>query len=184
MSKMNIDRKKEMEAKNKPGAEKLEDKEKHSKGIFGFMKKNHEKKDATEQMQQKKGIFSLFKRKEEDVLDKKPKGKDEITDKLSKPGIFSLFRKKEAVKEEGTIEHYKKQIKKQQQRKETLQERKHKLLNYIERAGLGIPHQTLSKTIFNICVLINLAISAFLIYHFSVTLGITWTTILLSIASL
>ena len=184
MSKMNIDRKKEMEAKNKPGAEKLEDKEKHSKGIFGFMKKNHEKKDATEQMQQKKGIFSLFKRKEEDVLDKKPKGKDEITDKLSKPGIFSLFRKKEAVKEEGTIEHYKKQIKKQQQRKETLQERKHKLLNYIERAGLGIPQQVLSKTIFNICVLINLAISVFLIYHFSVTLGITWTTILLSIATL
>src|SRR3989338_2954308 len=97
---------------------------------------------------------------------------------------FSLFRKKETVKEEGTIENYKKQIKKQQQRKETLQERRHKLLNYIERAGLGIPHQTLSKTIFNLCVLINLVISVFLIYHFSVTLGITWTTILLSIAAL
>src|SRR3989344_8124343 len=97
---------------------------------------------------------------------------------------FSLFRKKETVKEEGTIEHYKKQIKKQQQRKETLQERRHKLLDYIERAGLNIPQQILSKTIFNVCVLINLAISAFLIYHFSVTFGITWTTILLSIISL
>ena len=97
---------------------------------------------------------------------------------------FSLFRKKETVKEEGTIEHYKKQIKRQQRRMETIQERKHKLLNYIERAGLNIPRQTLSKTIFNICVLINLPISAFLIYHFSVTLGISWTTILLSIATL
>jgi len=187
MSKMHINHKKEMEAKNKHSAEKAEDEEKHSKGIFGFMKKDSpEKKDTTEQIQQKKSIFALFKRKEENVLDKKPKGKDEITDKVPKPklGIFSLFRKKETVKEEGAIEHYKKQIKKQQQRKETLQERRHKLLDYIERAGLNIPQQILSKTIFNICILVNLVISVFLIYHFSVTFGITWTTILLSIAAL
>ncbi|MEK6868889.1 MAG: type II secretion system F family protein, partial [Nanoarchaeota archaeon] len=171
-----------MEAKNNQGAKQAEGEEKHSKGIFGFMKKYHEKKDVIEQIQQKKDIFALFKRKKEDMLDKKPRGKDEITDKISKPklGIFSLFRKKETVKEEGTIEHYKKQ----QRRIETLQERRHKLLNYIERAGLNIPQQILSKMIFNICILINLAISAFLIYHFSVTLGITWTTILLSIAAL
>ena len=176
-----------MEAKNNQSAKQAEGEEKHSKEIFSFMKKNHEKKDIAEQMQQKKGIFALFKRKEENMLDKKLKsGQDQITDKKTKPNlnVFSLFRKKETVKEEGTIEHYKKQIKKQQQRKETLQERRHKLLNYIERAGLGMPQQILSKTIFNICVLINLAISSFLIYHFSVTLGITWTTILLSIAAL
>ena len=175
-----------MESKNKRNAEKAGDEEKHSKGIFSFMKKDDEKKEVTGQMQSKPklGISALFKRKEENMLDKKPKGKDEITDKLSKPGIFSLFRKKETVKEEGAIEHYKKQIKKQQRRMETLQERRHKLMDYIERAGLNIPRQTLSKTIFNICVLINLAISAFLIYHFSVTLGISWTTILLSIATL
>ena len=177
-----------MEAENKHGAEKIENKEKHSKGIFGFMKKDNKKKEMGQmQPKPKLGIFALFKRKkEENALDKKPKGKDEATNKLLKPklGIFSFFRKKEAVKEEGTIEYYKKQIKNQQRRIETSQKRKHNLLDYIERAGLSIPHQTLSKTIFNICVLINLAISAFLIYHFSVTLGITWTTILLSIAAL
>jgi len=41
-----------------------------------------------------------------------------------------------------------------------------------------------SKKLFNICVFINLIISAFLIYHFSTTFGITWPTILLSIAAL
>ncbi|MBI2523503.1 type II secretion system F family protein [Candidatus Woesearchaeota archaeon] len=175
-----------MEFKGKYSAEKIKDEENHSKGIFSFMKKYHEKKEMMRQIQpnNKPSIFALFKRKEENMLDKKPKSKDEVTDKLSKPSIFSLFRKKETIKEEGTIEHYKKQVKTQQRRRETIQERRHKLLNYIERAGLGVPKQTLSKTIFNICVLINLAISIFLIYHFSVTLGITWTTILLSIATL
>ena len=143
-----------MEAKNKHIAEKAIDEEKHSKGIFSFMKKYREKKEIMEQMQpnRKLGIFALFKRKEENMLDKKPKEKEEVTDKLSKPNpnILSLFRKKETVKEEGAIEHYKKQIKKQQRKRETMQERRHKLLNYIERAGLGIPQQTLSKTIFNI----------------------------------
>ncbi len=191
MPKISINRKKEIEAKNRQSAEKLGDEEKHSKGIFGFMKgdskKDDKKREMAEPMQlkPKRSIFALFKRKEENVPDKVSKGKDEMHE-LSKPklGIFSLFRKKETVKEESVIEHYKKQVKKQQQRKETAQERKHKLLNYIERAGLGIPHQLLSKTIFNICVLINLLISVFLIYHFSVTLGITWATILLSIAAL
>ncbi|MEK6876560.1 MAG: type II secretion system F family protein [Nanoarchaeota archaeon] len=190
MPKININRKKEIEAKNKQSAEKIADEEKHSKGIFGFMKmdskKDDKKKEIIEpvQLKPKRSIFALFKRKEENVPDKNPEGKDEIINKVSKLGIFSLFRKKETVKEESVIEHYKKQVKKQQQRKETIQEKRHKLLNYIERAGLGMPHQLLSKTIFNICVLINLVISAFLIYHFSVTLGITWTTILLSIATL
>ena len=151
MSKIYVNPKKEMKFKGKYSAEKVGDEEKHSKGIFSFMKKHHEKKEMMGQMQPN-----------------------------SKLGIFAIFKRKE----EGTIEHYKKQIKRQQRRMETIQERKHKLLNYIERAGLGVPRQILSKTIFNICVLINLAISIFLIYHFSVTLGITWTTILISIATL
>src|SRR3989338_7850867 len=111
MSRMHINHKKEMEVENSHSAEKLEDKEKHSKGSFSLMKKYHEKKQI-EQMQPKPklGIPALFKRKEE-MLDKKPKGKDETTDKASKPklGIFSLFRKKETAKEEGGIEYYKKQ---------------------------------------------------------------------------
>src|SRR3989344_5667512 len=143
MSKTQVNHKKGMEAKNNRSAKQAESEEKHSKGILNFIKKHSpEKKDATERMQQKKGIFALFKRKEENALDKKPKGKDEVTDKLLKPklGIFSFFRKKETVKEEGTIESYKKQIKKQQRRIETSQKRKHNLLDYIERAVLSIPH--------------------------------------------
>ena len=189
MSKTYTPNKKESEAKNNHGDAKANDEKRHLKGIFGFMEKSNGKKEAREQVQlkPKPGIFALFKRKkEENMLDKKPKGKDEVTDKLSKPkrDIFLLFRKKETEKKEGAIEHYKKQIKRRQQRKETIQERRHKLLYYIERAGLNIPPQILSKTVFNMCVLINLAISSFLIYHFSVTFGITWTTILLSIATL
>ena len=156
---------------------------KQSKGIFGFMRKEPGKEPEG----QKKGIFAGFKGKESDIHDRDLKRlEDRITDKKAKHGFnaFSLFRKKNSEKEEGAIEHYKKEIKKQQRRKATAQERRHKLLDYVERAGLDMPHQILSRAVFNICILINLFISAFLIYHFSVTFGITWTTILLSIATL
>ena len=42
----------------------------------------------------------------------------------------------------------------------------------------------LSKRLFNISIFINLVISGFLIYHFSTTLGITYTTIITSIIAL
>ncbi len=181
MSKTNYNKKK-VEAKDIPIITKKE--EKPSKGILGFIRKKPEK---DEKVQQKKGIFAAFKGKESDVQDKElSRIQDKLPDRKAKHGlnILSLFRKKDTEQKEGAIEHYKKQIKKQQQRKATMQERRHKLLGYIERAGLDIPHQILSKAIFNICILINLVISVFLIYHFSVTFGITWTTILLSIATL
>jgi pilus assembly protein TadC len=49
---------------------------------------------------------------------------------------------------------------------------------------LSIAPEFLSKQLFNVCVLINLILSGFLIYYYSTTWGITWATILLSIVSL
>jgi pilus assembly protein TadC len=57
------------------------------------------------------------------------------------------------------------------------QERKRRLREYLERAGLEVNIRKLSKTFFNIAVLINLAISAYLIYYFSTNYGITWGTV-------
>ena len=97
-------------------------------------------------------------------------------------GFFEIFRKKDT--ETGSIEYYRKQVLKKEKKRATVQERRHKLRDYIEKAGLGINPDFLSKIIFNLCIGINLLLSAFLIYHFSTTFGITWQTILAWIFSL
>lgn len=146
----------------------------------------------------KPGIFGIFKKKNEnDKIDKSlEKIKESLTaEKIkipeagnktikSKLNIFGFLRRKEESKKEGGIEYYKKQIKKETIKKEIMQERRHKLRFYLEKAGLGIAPGLLSKMLFNVCIFINLVISAFLIYHFSITWGITWTTILLSVVAL
>ena len=110
----------------------------------------------------------------------------EAKQKKTKPklNILGFFKKKEIEGKGRGIEYYKNEIKKQEKKRVRVLERRHKLKFYLERAGLGIAPESLSKKLFNATVLINLGISAFLIYHFSVTLGITWTTILLSIVTL
>ena len=110
----------------------------------------------------------------------------EAEQKKTKPklNILGFFKKKGIEGEKRGIEYYKKEIKKQEKKRVRVLERRYKLKFYLERAGLGITPESLSKKLFNATVLINLGISAFLIYHFSVTLGITWTTILLSIVTL
>lgn len=100
-----------------------------------------------------------------------------------KKSLFSLFRKKHDAPAEGHIEHFKKELRKQEKKRATALERKHRLLSYVERAGLTISPKLLSKIFFNAAIAINLVISAFLIYHFSTNFGITWGTILLSIAA-
>ncbi len=110
------------------------------------------------------------------------KGNHETSDQPAKKG-FAFFKKKEE-KSEGIIEKIKREEKKKAKKRAVIQERKHKIRDYFERAGLFIDPSFLSKRIFNVCVVINLGISAFLIYHFSTTYGITWTTILASIATL
>ncbi|MBI2135340.1 type II secretion system F family protein [Candidatus Woesearchaeota archaeon] len=128
---------------------------------FGFLKK---KADESSPVQ---------KEKQEKVDDKSGP-------KLSLLGFFSK-RKKEG--EGKGIEYFKKEIRKQEKKRAVVQDRRKKLGFYLEKAGLSLDPRWLSKSIFNLCVVINLAISAFLIYHFSTRLGITWTTILLSIVA-
>ena len=107
---------------------------------------------------------------------------DEASGQPAKRG-FAFFKKKEDGSE-GIIEKIKKEERRKAKKRATIQERKHKIKDYFERAGLFIDPSSLSRRIFNVCVVINLGISSFLIYHFSTTYGITWTTILASIATL
>jgi len=129
--------------------------------------------------------LNIFRRKkEENIQDQNLKKiEDEITTKKPKLNFFGFFKKKKTEEGKG-IEYFKKQIKKKKKRRATVLERRHRLRYYIDRAGFAIGPESLSKKLFNISVIINLIISAFLIYHFSTTLGITWTTILLSIVAL
>ncbi|MBI2652984.1 type II secretion system F family protein [Candidatus Woesearchaeota archaeon] len=99
--------------------------------------------------------------------------------------IKNIFKKKtEAVQPEKKIEFFKKKFKKAQQKKLMAQERRQRIKNYLERAGLDISTQKLSKIFFNIAILTNLAVSGYLIYYFSVTYGITWGTVVASMVVL
>ncbi len=98
--------------------------------------------------------------------------------------IKNLFKKKtdavHGAQPERRIEFFKKKFKKTQRKQLAVQERRQRIRYYLERAGLDISPQKLSKTFFNIAVLINLAISGYLIYYFSVTYGVTWGTVFAS----
>lgn len=98
--------------------------------------------------------------------------------------LKNIFKKKSDTKPETRIEFFKKKLRTDQQKKAISQQRRQRIKEYLERAGLEINHQQLSKTFFNIAVLINLLISAYLIYYFSVTFGITWSTIFASMITL
>ncbi len=91
---------------------------------------------------------------------------------------INIFKKKTDVTQpERRIEFFKKRFKKAQKKKITAQERKQRIKAYLERAGLEINQQKLFKIFFNIAIVINLVISAWLIYYFSVSYGITWGTV-------
>lgn len=90
----------------------------------------------------------------------------------------------EAARSETKMELLRKRYKKAQQKRITAQERRQKLKAYIGRAGLDIAPQRLFRIFFNIAVLINLLISAYLVYYFSVTYGITWGTVAMSMVAL
>ena len=98
--------------------------------------------------------------------------------------IKNLFKKKEAAQPQRKIEFFKKKYKKEQEKRARIQERRQRLKNYIQRAGLEVSTERISKIFFNIAVFLNLAISAYLIYYFSVTYGISWSTVIVSMAVL
>src|SRR3989338_8223462 len=92
--------------------------------------------------------------------------------------IKSIFNKKQsAVQPERRIEFYKKKFKEQQQKRVNAQERRQRLKTYLTKAGIEVSYKKLSKIFFNATILINLIISAYLIYYFSSTYGITWGAI-------
>ena len=89
------------------------------------------------------------------------------------------------TKTEGSgIEFFKKRYQKLQQKKQIAQDRRQRIKYYLERAGLEISPQKLSRTFFNVAILINLIISAYLIYYFSTNYGISWGTIFASMIAL
>ena len=99
--------------------------------------------------------------------------------------LKNIFKKKsDAPDAEKRIEFFKKKYKLAKKKKLARQERKQKLKDYIERAGIEVNTKKLSVIFFNAAVLINLAISAYLIYYFSVTYGIKWSTIVASMVVL
>ena len=92
--------------------------------------------------------------------------------------IKNLFRKKaDSARQDRKIEFSKKRAERAQQKKLQIRERKQRLKDYIERAGFEVSSQKMHKIFFNIAIGINLAVSALLIYYFSVTYGITWSTV-------
>jgi len=95
-----------------------------------------------------------------------------------------LKRKKEEGKNQSRIEFFKKKIKEKAEKREIIQQRKHKLRFYLEKAGLELNPKKISKLLFNLCILINLIISFYLIYHFSANLGFTWGTVISAMITL
>lgn len=141
-------------------------------------------KEQKIKLKQKLNLFNIFRRKKDvDSIDKNLERLQKEVNKKPKFSILGIFKKKKEEKV-GGIEYFKKQREKKSRERTKVQERRHKLRYYLERAGFGITPEMLSKRLFNISIFINLVISGFLIYHFSTTLGITYTTIITSIIAL
>ncbi len=82
-----------------------------------------------------------------------------------------MFNLKKLKNKEVKTDHSKRRSKKKLFKILGLQKRKGRLKSHIENAGLKINPKKLSKRLFDICVFINLAVSFYLIYYLSTTLG-------------
>ncbi len=99
--------------------------------------------------------------------------------------IKNLFKKKtDAAQPMKKIEFFKKKFIKSQKKQIRAQARRQRVKIYFERAGLDLNPKKLFKIFFNIAIVINLAISAYLIYFFSTNYGITWGTVVASMVVL
>ena len=99
--------------------------------------------------------------------------------------ISWLFKKKQEIIEarepvkKGRLNFgwFKEKFKRNQERKsykeEVIRKRKHKLKFYLAKAGITIDPSIVSKRLFNLCIILNLIISSFLMYHFSINLKYT-----------
>ncbi len=77
-----------------------------------------------------------------------------------------------------------KKAEKKPEKRQLIQIRKRRLRYYLDRAGIDTDPHLITKKIFNLCVLITLIISAFLIYHFYSTLGFTLGNVVLIMLAL
>src|SRR3989338_6751358 len=104
----------------------------------------------------------------------------------------AIFRKKkegdshgktDSPKNAPRIDFFKKQAQKLEQRRQAALNRKQNLKLYLEKAGMDLEPGKLTRIIFNFAIAVNLGLSAYLIYHFSTTWGITWGTIAAAMAA-
>ena len=91
--------------------------------------------------------------------------------------------KADSLKNAPRIDFFKKQAQKLEQRRQTALHRKQNLKIYLEKAGIDLEPGKLTRIIFNFAIIVNLGLSAYLIYHFSTTWGITWGTIAAAMAA-
>ncbi len=106
-----------------------------------------------------KGAFDKIKSKKEE--------KDIIT------GIEKELEEKKRRKEEIRRSIELKDLRKLRVKKKKVKREKYKLRNYLQKAGLTVDPTALSKKLFNICIFINLLVSAYVIYFFSVNFNYT-----------
>ena len=105
-----------------------------------------------------------------------------IKNLFKNPMKTQSFLGKDGAQPQGKIELLKKRYIKQRHRWLRFHERKQKIKEYVAIADININVQKLSRNIFNGAVLINIALSAYLIYYFSATYGISWSTVIASMA--
>lgn len=93
---------------------------------------------------------------------------NEESEKTPKRGIRGLIsRAKEIFTKYSKIRKKEKEIRKKRLEKKK-QKRKYMLRRYLEKAGLDIKEEKVKKLLFNSCVLLNLIVSAYIIYFFAV----------------
>ncbi len=132
-------------------------------------------------------MFKLFKKKKKKGRKEKKKQEKKKT-KIEIPKIPSLFKKKgffrrkkkdtgsedekELAKKADPLKQERERLKKQRierRKKEKAAERKRLLKIYLKKSGLYIEPKKIKKLLFNLCVLVNLGISAYIIYLFAQT---------------
>lgn len=90
--------------------------------------------------------------------------------------IFKIKNYEESLAERRKkilVEHLKKV--REEKRKE---HKRFRLKTYLQKAGMALEEHDISKWIFNFCIIINLAVSLYLMYFFSVSFGYTLTYVI------
>ena len=94
---------------------------------------------------------------------------------------MKFFQKKEEdIEKKKVLIKRREKIKEKKERKRS----RKKLSNLIEKAGISTEYAKLSKIIFDICIIANVIISGYLIYHYSVNEGFSLAYVFASMAFL